>query len=81
MTGPAPTAPATADDTRYMRYVARQPILTANERVLGYELLFRDGIVDYFSSADSDAASRRTLDASLLLGLDVSQRPPPGGPP
>ena len=54
-----------------MRYVARQAILTADESVLGYELLFRDGIVDYFSSADSDAASRSTLDASLLLGPDV----------
>jgi len=71
MTSPTPTTPAAADDARYMRYVARQPILTGNERVLGYELLFRDGIVDYFSSADSDAASRSTLDASLLLGLDV----------
>ncbi len=54
-----------------MRYVARQPILNADESVLGYELLFRDGVVDYFSSPDSDAASRNTLDASLLLGLDV----------
>jgi c-di-GMP-related signal transduction protein len=54
-----------------MRYVARQPILAADESVLGYELLFRDGVVDYFSSPDSDAASRSTLDASLLLGLDV----------
>ncbi len=54
-----------------MRYVARQPILNADESVLGYELLFRDGVVDYFSSPDSDAASRSTLDASLLLGLDV----------
>jgi c-di-GMP-related signal transduction protein len=68
---PVPSAPVTADDLRHMRYVARQPILTVEERVFGYELLFRDGIVDYFSSADSDAASRSTLDASLLLGLDV----------
>jgi len=60
-----------SDDSRYMRYVARQPILTASENVLGYELLFRDGIVDYFSSADGDAASRSTLDTFLLMGLDV----------
>jgi len=71
VTSPTPTTPATADDARYMRYVARQPILNADESVLGYELLFRDGVVDYFSSPDSDAASRSTLDASLLLGLDV----------
>jgi len=71
VTSPTPTTPATADDARYMRYVARQPILNADESVLGYELLFRDGVVDYFSSPDSDAASRSTLDASLLLGLEV----------
>jgi len=51
--------------------VARQPVLTGNETVFGYELLFRDGIADYFSAPDTDAASRSTLDASILLGLDV----------
>jgi len=71
VTSPIPTTPATADDARYVRYVARQPILNADESILGYELLFRDGVVDYFSNPDSDAASRSTLDASLLLGLDV----------
>jgi c-di-GMP-related signal transduction protein len=43
------------------RYVARQPILTANEQLFGYELLFRDDIEDYFHSADPDAASRSTV--------------------
>lgn len=54
-----------------LRFVARQPILTADEKVFGYELLFRDGIENYFRCKDSDAASRSTLDSSLLLGLDV----------
>lgn len=53
------------------RYVARQPILTADEKVYGYELLFRDGVEDYFRNPDSEAASRGTLDTSLLMGLDV----------
>jgi EAL and modified HD-GYP domain-containing signal transduction protein len=53
------------------QFVARQPILTANEKVFGYELLFRDGIEDFFRSADPDAASRSTLNTSMLLGLDV----------
>lgn len=53
------------------RYVARQPILTSNEQVFGYELLFRDGIEDYFQSTDPDAASRSTVDTSTLMGLDV----------
>jgi EAL and modified HD-GYP domain-containing signal transduction protein len=54
-----------------MRYVARQPILTCDEKVFGYELLFRDGVENYFRSTDPDAASRSTLDSSLLMGLDV----------
>jgi c-di-GMP-related signal transduction protein len=51
--------------------VARQPILTADEKVFGYELLFRDGMEDYFRSTDPDAASRNTLDASMMMGLDM----------
>jgi c-di-GMP-related signal transduction protein len=51
--------------------VARQPILTADEKVFGYELLFRDGIEDYFRHTDADAASRSTLNTAMLLGLDV----------
>jgi c-di-GMP-related signal transduction protein len=52
-------------------YVARQPILSSNEQVFGYELLFRDGIEDYFRHTDADTASRSTLDTSILMGLDV----------
>jgi EAL and modified HD-GYP domain-containing signal transduction protein len=51
--------------------VARQPILTSDEKVFGYELLFRDGIDDYFRNPDPDAASRSTLSTSMLIGLDV----------
>ncbi|HEX4426840.1 MAG TPA: HDOD domain-containing protein [Terriglobales bacterium] len=53
------------------RFVARQPILTSDEKVFGYELLFRDGVEDYFRSSDPEAASRSTLDSSILMGLDV----------
>ncbi len=53
------------------QFVARQPILTADEKVFGYELLFRDGIEDFFRSTDTDAASRSTLNTSVLLGLDI----------
>src|ERR1700722_8029572 len=51
-------------------YVARQPIFDREEKVLGYELLFRDGLETAFSG-DGDEASRATLDRSLLMGLDV----------
>lgn len=54
-----------------MRFVARQPILTAEEKIFGYELLFRDGVENCFRSVDPEAASRNTLDTSLLIGLDV----------
>jgi len=53
------------------QFVARQPILTADEKVFGYELLFRDGVEDFFTHADADAASRSTLNTAMLLGLDV----------
>ena len=53
------------------QFVARQPILTADEKVFGYELLFRDGVEDFFRCSDADTASRSTLNTSMLLGLDV----------
>lgn len=56
------------DPGRY-RFVARQPVFTADEKVFGYELLFRDGVEDYFREKDADAASRKTLDSSLQMGL------------
>ncbi len=31
-----------------LRYVARQPIFDREEKVFGYELLFRDGLEDAF---------------------------------
>jgi EAL and modified HD-GYP domain-containing signal transduction protein len=54
-----------------LRFVARQPILTKEEKVFGYELLFRDGIEDYFCLKDAEAASKIMLDSSLIMGLDV----------
>jgi c-di-GMP-related signal transduction protein len=55
---------------RPLRYVARQPIFDREEKVFGYELLFRDGLENAFSG-DTDEASRATLDRSLLMGLDI----------
>jgi c-di-GMP-related signal transduction protein len=54
-----------------LRFVARQPILTKDEKVFGYELLFRDGIEDYFCPEDPETASKIMLDSSLIMGLDV----------
>ncbi|MGA9554444.1 MAG: HDOD domain-containing protein, partial [Candidatus Sulfotelmatobacter sp.] len=54
-----------------LRYVARQPIFDREEKVFGYELLFRDGMENAFHGGDADIASRSTVDSSLLVGLDV----------
>jgi c-di-GMP-related signal transduction protein len=61
---------APAPELKQLRYVARQPILDREEKVFGYELLFRDGMENAFAG-DSDEASRATLDRSLIMGLDV----------
>ena len=57
-------------DVKPLRYVARQPIFDREEKVFGYELLFRDGLENAFHG-DSNEASRATLDRTLLMGLDV----------
>jgi c-di-GMP-related signal transduction protein len=68
----ASLAPAQPDiaGTRYS-YVARQPIFTVDEKVFGYEILFRDGVEDYFREQDPDAASRKTLNTSQQMGLEA----------
>jgi EAL and modified HD-GYP domain-containing signal transduction protein len=53
------------------RFVARQTILTADEKVFGYELLFRNGVENFFREPDADAASRSTLNTTMLIGLDT----------
>jgi c-di-GMP-related signal transduction protein len=64
------TTPAPVRNSKAMRYVARQPIFDREEKVFGYELLFRDSLENCFVG-DADEASRATLDRSLVMGLDV----------
>jgi c-di-GMP-related signal transduction protein len=52
------------------RFVARQPIFDLKQNVFGYELLFRNGIENYFN-ADPESAARSTLDSSLLFGIET----------
>jgi EAL and modified HD-GYP domain-containing signal transduction protein len=63
------TAPAPVGNCKAVRYVARQPIFDREERVFGYELLFRDSLENCFVG-DADEASRATLDRSLVMGRD-----------
>ena len=67
---PAPVPEKVKDFTK-LHYVARQPIFDRDQKVFGYELLFRDGLENAFTGSDADAASRATLDNSLLIGLDT----------
>jgi c-di-GMP-related signal transduction protein len=71
MKGDLTVASAGMAQAQNARFVARQPIFDREQKVLGYELLFRDGFVDQFRAADPDAASRTTLDSSMLIGLDT----------
>jgi c-di-GMP-related signal transduction protein len=68
----AGSAPAHQDPKGIkLRYVARQPIFDRDQKVFGYELLFREDMDNTFHGWDPDVASRSTLDSSLLVGLDV----------
>jgi c-di-GMP-related signal transduction protein len=49
----------------------RDSSLRPDEKVFGYELLFRDGVEDFFRHTDPDVASRSALNTAMLLGLDV----------
>jgi c-di-GMP-related signal transduction protein len=52
------------------RFVARQPIFDRAQKVFGYEILFRNGVEDFFN-ADPELAARSTVDSSLLFGIDT----------
>lgn len=60
-----------AQDDSPVRFIARQPILDTKQQIFGYELLFRAGADATFSDADSEMATRSTLDLSLLLGAEA----------
>lgn len=53
-------------------YVARQPIFKRNQKVFGYELLFRSGLENFFDgSVEGDVASSRVLTNSFLsIGME-----------
>lgn len=53
-------------------YVARQPIFKKNKKIHGYELLFRDGLSNYFSGMDGDLASAKVLSNSFMT-MDIEE--------
>lgn len=51
--------------------IARQPILTADEKVVGYELFFREGPEQHRFTSDVESATSNTIDALNIVGLDI----------
>ena len=52
-------------------YIARQPILDIDKNVTGYELLFRDGVNNFFPNIDPNAATSLILTQNhLTLGIE-----------
>ena len=52
-------------------WLARQPILTREEKVVGYELLFRETAEDTHFNSDVETATTSTIDTLNVLGLDA----------
>jgi c-di-GMP-related signal transduction protein len=51
--------------------IARQPILTADEDVVGYELFFREGREERRFTSDGESATSSIIDTLNLIGLGV----------
>lgn len=51
--------------------LARQPILSKDEKVVGYELLFRESSEEHRFTSDAENATSRIIDTLNVLGLDV----------
>ena len=52
-------------------FLARQAILDRSQVVMGYELLFRSGLRNYFTATDVDDASRSVIaDSFLVFGIE-----------
>jgi c-di-GMP-related signal transduction protein len=53
------------------KFMARQPIFDLGRSVLGYELLFRTSLENYFQPAPGGNTSECVVDNYLLFGLDA----------
>ncbi len=50
-------------------HVARQPIFDVDKKVIGYELLFRNGTDDFFPGSDGDQATADVISSSFFLKI------------
>jgi EAL and modified HD-GYP domain-containing signal transduction protein len=52
-------------------YAARQPIFNQNKQLMGYELLFRDGVDNVFPNIDGDEGTSKLIEGSQFnFGLE-----------
>ena len=52
------------------KFIARQPIFTADRKTYGYELLGRSGLDNIFIASNLDQAAASAIDNVLLFGID-----------
>jgi len=63
--------PETANATARQVFVARQPIFDGGRHVVGYELLFRSGLENYYRSLDADKSTLDVISNSyFVLGFE-----------
>ena len=65
------TQPQAATAEKPSACIARQPILTAGEKVFAYEMLFRESELDDRSGSGGESGTGTTIDTLNLIGLDV----------
>jgi len=52
-------------------FVARQPIFNKEKKIYGYELLFREGMANFFTGTDGNTATSKVLSNSFLsIGIE-----------
>jgi EAL and modified HD-GYP domain-containing signal transduction protein len=66
-----PTPAQTASPEKSSACIARQPILTADEKMFGYELLFRSSPTEEHFNSDAENATGTAIDTLNMIGLDV----------
>ena len=65
------TQPQAAQQQSQSACIARQPIMTADESVVGYELFFRESQGENSFRSEAESATSATIDALNMVGLDV----------
>lgn len=55
------------------KYMARQPIFDINNKIFGYELLFRNSEENFYPSNISSSESTRQLISNLLIDFSIDE--------